>query len=129
MEESFVPLRGIKDDLHGRLACYKQDWTGGFRAGIRYELNLKANLIFLRNLALCCSGLVIRYHHGAKIVKLVATEIENPSPVLVVLKFVLAWLKILIFGVFQDPGADHLHILRVRDTGDIVRGAIGEEHW
>jgi hypothetical protein len=37
MEESFVPLRGIKNDLHGRLACYKQDWTGGFRAGIRCE--------------------------------------------------------------------------------------------
>ncbi|PWZ31058.1 putative boron transporter 2 [Zea mays] len=35
MEESFVPLRGIKNDLHGRLACYKQDWAGGFRAGIR----------------------------------------------------------------------------------------------
>ncbi|KAF2908375.1 hypothetical protein DAI22_12g179900 [Oryza sativa Japonica Group] len=35
MEESFVPLRGIKNDLHGRLQCYKQDWTGGFRAGIR----------------------------------------------------------------------------------------------
>ncbi|KAL5225790.1 hypothetical protein ABZP36_012429 [Zizania latifolia] len=35
MEESFVPLRGIKNDLHGRLTCYKQDWTGGFRAGIR----------------------------------------------------------------------------------------------
>ncbi|CAL4891643.1 unnamed protein product [Urochloa decumbens] len=35
MEESFVPLRGIKNDLHVRLACYKQDWTGGFRAGIR----------------------------------------------------------------------------------------------
>jgi hypothetical protein len=35
MEESFVPLRGIKNDLHGRLACYKQDWTGGFRTGIR----------------------------------------------------------------------------------------------
>jgi hypothetical protein len=32
-------------------------------------------------------------------------------------------------GVFQDPGADDLHILRVRDTGHIVRGAIGEEHW
>jgi len=30
-----VPLRGIKNDLHGRLACYKQDWTGGFRTGIR----------------------------------------------------------------------------------------------
>lgn len=30
-----MPLRGIKSDLHGRLACYKQDWTGGFRAGIR----------------------------------------------------------------------------------------------
>lgn len=30
-----MPLRGIKNDLHGRLACYKQDWTGGFRTGIR----------------------------------------------------------------------------------------------
>ena len=50
MEESFVPLRGIKNDLHGRLACYKQDWTGGFRAGIRYEL--KDNLIFALNLGI-----------------------------------------------------------------------------
>jgi len=36
MEEIFVPFRGIKNDLKGRLACYKQDWTGGFTAGIRY---------------------------------------------------------------------------------------------
>ncbi|XP_061957085.1 probable boron transporter 2 isoform X1 [Populus nigra] len=35
MEETFVPLRGIKNDLRGRLSCYKQDWNGGFRAGIR----------------------------------------------------------------------------------------------
>ncbi|KAJ8623483.1 hypothetical protein MRB53_032012 [Persea americana] len=35
MEETFVPLRGIKNDLRGRLMCYKQDWTGGFSAGIR----------------------------------------------------------------------------------------------
>ncbi|KAM0837672.1 hypothetical protein ACQ4PT_061496 [Festuca glaucescens] len=35
MEESFVPLRGITNDLRGRLTCYKKDWTGGFRAGIR----------------------------------------------------------------------------------------------
>ncbi|KAJ6842418.1 putative boron transporter 2 [Iris pallida] len=35
MEETFVPLRGIKNDLRGRLTCYKQDWTGGFSAGIR----------------------------------------------------------------------------------------------
>ncbi|KAM5558433.1 hypothetical protein ABKV19_020236 [Rosa sericea] len=35
MEETFVPLRGIKNDLRGRLMCYKQDWTGGFRAGFR----------------------------------------------------------------------------------------------
>ena len=36
MEETFVPFRGIKNDLKGRLLCYKQDWTGGIRAGIRY---------------------------------------------------------------------------------------------
>ncbi|TXG50268.1 hypothetical protein EZV62_022792 [Acer yangbiense] len=35
MEETFVPFRGIKNDLKGRLSCYKQDWTGGFRAGFR----------------------------------------------------------------------------------------------
>ncbi|XVE82336.1 hypothetical protein DITRI_Ditri15bG0140100 [Diplodiscus trichospermus] len=35
MEESFLPFRGIKNDLRGRLKCYKQDWTGGFRAGFR----------------------------------------------------------------------------------------------
>ncbi|KHN18451.1 Boron transporter 1 [Glycine soja] len=35
MEETFVPLRGIKNDLKGRLMCYKQDWTSGIRAGIR----------------------------------------------------------------------------------------------
>ncbi|GLT53922.1 hypothetical protein SLA2020_271570 [Shorea laevis] len=35
MEETFVPFRGIKNDLHGRLMCYKQDWTGGFKAGFR----------------------------------------------------------------------------------------------
>ncbi|XP_010914678.1 boron transporter 1 [Elaeis guineensis] len=35
IEETFVPFRGIKNDLQGRLMCYKQDWTSGFRAGIR----------------------------------------------------------------------------------------------
>ncbi|XP_038685962.1 boron transporter 1-like isoform X1 [Tripterygium wilfordii] len=35
MEETFVPFRGIKNDLKGRLLCYKQDWTSGFQAGIR----------------------------------------------------------------------------------------------
>lgn len=34
MEETFVPFRGIKNDLKGRILCYKQDWTGGLRAGI-----------------------------------------------------------------------------------------------
>lgn len=36
MEESFVPFRGIKNDLQGRFKCYKEDWTGGFAAGLRY---------------------------------------------------------------------------------------------
>ncbi|XP_047307862.1 probable boron transporter 2 isoform X2 [Impatiens glandulifera] len=35
MDESFVPFRGIKNDLKGRLQCYKQDWTGGIKAGFR----------------------------------------------------------------------------------------------
>lgn len=35
MEETFVPFRGIKNDLRGRLSCYKQDWTSGISAGVR----------------------------------------------------------------------------------------------
>ncbi|KAL5700731.1 putative boron transporter 2 [Ranunculus cassubicifolius] len=35
MEETFVPFEGIKNDLKTRLKCYKQDWTGGFSAGLR----------------------------------------------------------------------------------------------
>lgn len=35
MEETFVPFRGIKNDLKGRLQCYKEDWTSGFRSGYR----------------------------------------------------------------------------------------------
>ncbi|KAI4326422.1 hypothetical protein MLD38_031740 [Melastoma candidum] len=34
MEETFIPFDGIKKDLKGRLMCYRQDWTGGIRAGI-----------------------------------------------------------------------------------------------
>ncbi|KAK2649753.1 hypothetical protein Ddye_017242 [Dipteronia dyeriana] len=35
MEETFVPFRGITNDLQGRLMCYKQDWTSGFNTGFR----------------------------------------------------------------------------------------------
>ncbi|MED6217028.1 Boron transporter 1 [Stylosanthes scabra] len=35
MEETFVPFRGIKNDLQGRFMCYKQDWIGGLNAGFR----------------------------------------------------------------------------------------------
>jgi len=44
MEETFVPFRGIKNDLNGRLMCYKQDWTGGFKAGFRYIFLLPREL-------------------------------------------------------------------------------------
>ncbi|KAK9747577.1 hypothetical protein RND81_02G001500 [Saponaria officinalis] len=35
MEETFIPFQGIKNDLKGRLKCYKQDWSSGFKAGYR----------------------------------------------------------------------------------------------
>ncbi|TKY73507.1 boron transporter 2 [Spatholobus suberectus] len=35
MEETFVPLRGIKNDLKARIMCYRQDWTSGCQAGSR----------------------------------------------------------------------------------------------
>ncbi|KAI5075274.1 hypothetical protein GOP47_0009350 [Adiantum capillus-veneris] len=35
MEETFVPFRGIINDLRGRLNCYKEDWVGGFTSGYR----------------------------------------------------------------------------------------------
>lgn len=47
MEETFVPLEGIKNDLRGRLMCYKQDWIGGIKAGLRYMLQ---NCLSIRGL-------------------------------------------------------------------------------
>ena len=44
MEETFVPFRGIKNDLQGRLLCYKQDWAGGLRAGFRYAFLLPSHI-------------------------------------------------------------------------------------
>ncbi|XP_019418827.1 PREDICTED: boron transporter 1-like isoform X2 [Lupinus angustifolius] len=35
MEETFVPFRGIKNDVKQRLMYYKQDWIGGITAGFR----------------------------------------------------------------------------------------------
>ncbi|ESW10064.1 hypothetical protein PHAVU_009G178000 [Phaseolus vulgaris] len=35
MEETFVPFRGIKNDLKARITCYRQDWSSGFQAGVR----------------------------------------------------------------------------------------------
>ncbi|KAE9591614.1 hypothetical protein Lal_00038688 [Lupinus albus] len=35
MEETFVPFRGIKNDVQKRLMYYKQDWIGGLTAGFR----------------------------------------------------------------------------------------------
>ncbi|KAL5157997.1 putative boron transporter 2 [Glycine soja] len=37
MEETFVPFCEIKNDLQGRLMCYKQDWIGGLTAGFRQK--------------------------------------------------------------------------------------------
>ncbi|KAL8527158.1 hypothetical protein ACS0TY_005145 [Phlomoides rotata] len=33
MEETFVPFRGIKNDIQGRLLCYKKDLSSGFKVG------------------------------------------------------------------------------------------------
>ncbi|EFJ36311.1 hypothetical protein SELMODRAFT_78956 [Selaginella moellendorffii] len=35
MEETFVPFRGILNDVKGRIKCYRQDWIGGWNAGYR----------------------------------------------------------------------------------------------
>ncbi|KAG5632176.1 hypothetical protein H5410_003893 [Solanum commersonii] len=35
MEDNFVPFRGIKNDIKGRLMCFKQDWTSGLTTGFR----------------------------------------------------------------------------------------------
>lgn len=47
MEETFVPFRGIRNDLKERLLCYKQDWTGGIRAGIRYVVTFYNKMLIL----------------------------------------------------------------------------------
>ncbi|KAI7985572.1 Boron transporter 4 [Camellia lanceoleosa] len=33
MENMRSPLKGVAEDVRGRLSCYKQDWSGGIRSG------------------------------------------------------------------------------------------------
>ncbi|KAG0562224.1 hypothetical protein KC19_9G128000 [Ceratodon purpureus] len=35
MGHKVVPLKGVREDLRGRFACYASDWTGGFNSGYR----------------------------------------------------------------------------------------------
>ncbi|KAG0599429.1 hypothetical protein M758_12G150900 [Ceratodon purpureus] len=35
MAHKVVPLKGVREDLRGRFACYASDWTGGFNSGYR----------------------------------------------------------------------------------------------
>ncbi|GAU11325.1 hypothetical protein TSUD_343160 [Trifolium subterraneum] len=53
MEETFVPLEGIKNDLKGRLMCYKQDWTSGIKAGVRVCVWTALILFLLAILGAC----------------------------------------------------------------------------
>lgn len=41
MEDTFVPFRGIKNDVKKRLMCYKHDWIVGLTAGFRYIIHMK----------------------------------------------------------------------------------------
>ncbi|KAG4956522.1 hypothetical protein JHK85_042902 [Glycine max] len=54
MEETFVPFCEIKNDLQGRLMCYKQDWIGGLTAGFRVCM-WTAILLFLLAILGACS--------------------------------------------------------------------------
>ena len=40
MGKPCVLLSGIRADVKARLACYKQDWIGGFNSGYRFLVNL-----------------------------------------------------------------------------------------
>ncbi|KAL1341429.1 hypothetical protein AAHE18_09G085800 [Arachis hypogaea] len=53
MEETFVPFRGIKNDLQGRFMGYKQDWIGGLNAGFRVCLWTAVFLFLLAILGAC----------------------------------------------------------------------------
>ncbi|GAB2282140.1 Boron transporter 1 [Dionaea muscipula] len=53
MEETFVPFEGIKDDIQKRLLCYKQDWSGGIKAGFRVCVWTAALLFLLAILGAC----------------------------------------------------------------------------
>ncbi|KAE8725388.1 putative boron transporter 3 [Hibiscus syriacus] len=59
MEESFVPFRGIKNDIRGRLKCYKQDWTSGLSAGFRY-----LNSIVMTNFCCQCNCMIVLQDFG-----------------------------------------------------------------
>lgn len=52
-------FQGVKNDVKGKLRCYKHDWISGLRAGFRY-INFLSSFAFTK-----------RVHHGLRELRLI----------------------------------------------------------
>lgn len=51
-----APFSGVAEDLKGRAACYKQDWSHGFRFGLRFaQHHVVIACTFHHKLSMLCS--------------------------------------------------------------------------
>ncbi|XP_057541772.1 boron transporter 4-like isoform X1 [Amaranthus tricolor] len=66
MENTLSPFRGIKSDIQGRLACYKEDWINGFKNGVAI-LTPAISIFFASALPAIAFGELLNKKTGGKV--------------------------------------------------------------
>lgn len=147
MEETFVPFRGIKNDLKGRILCYKQDWTGGLRAGIGWVILpflfsiKKYGIVLLLYILIHGMGFGIYLYEFTitwTIIWVLRTALLYVFCIITLLQIFKCYIFFFLgmsykiqchcFCITQDSGSNDIHILCFSNSSHIFWGAVGKIH-
>ncbi|XP_024398303.1 probable boron transporter 2 isoform X2 [Physcomitrium patens] len=97
MGKPFVPLHGVATDIKARLACYKQDWIGGFNSGYRI-LAPTAYIFFASALPVIAFGEQLERDTNGVIT---AVQTLSSTAICGILQSVIGGQPLLIVGVSE----------------------------
>uniref|UniRef100_A0A803LEH2 Bicarbonate transporter-like transmembrane domain-containing protein n=1 Tax=Chenopodium quinoa TaxID=63459 RepID=A0A803LEH2_CHEQI len=97
MDNIKAPFRGITSDIRGRLSCYKQDWTNGFKYGVGI-LTPAASIFFASALPAIAFGELLKKKTGGS---LGSVQTISSAAICGVLQSVIGGQPLLIQGVAE----------------------------
>ncbi|XP_021736596.1 boron transporter 4-like [Chenopodium quinoa] len=97
MDDIKAPFRGITSDIRGRLSCYKQDWTNGFKYGVGI-LTPAASILFASALPAIAFGELLKKKTGGS---LGSVQTISSAAICGVLQSLIGGQPLLIQGVAE----------------------------